>query len=184
MIKKMFVKNGYNFDLIDLVIDDNDLAFWNSLMEYYPIWDKIKKENEIGCRIEEYALKFGFDVKKDAWIVTRLINKLLYEENPLVISDTMKKLYEYIPSNETEKRILENLFARFSYKLPDVKMKDNCSIMNEVAGLNYCSDSVLFNATVEEMIENEKECTNLSKKKEKKLVNNIKNSIPRKNVLF
>ena len=46
--KKMFVKNGNVFHQIDLVIDDTDLIFWKSLLDYYPIWDKIKKENVVG----------------------------------------------------------------------------------------------------------------------------------------
>ena len=38
MIKKMFVKRGYSFLLVDLVIDENDLDLWMNLIDYYPLW--------------------------------------------------------------------------------------------------------------------------------------------------
>lgn len=183
--KKMFIKNGSVFHQIDLVIDDTDLASWKSLMDYYPIWDKIKKENMVGFSAEDYAEIFGFDVKKDAWVVSKLLGNILYEDNPLVISDSIKKLYEYVPTNDIEKSIVENLFKRLSYKASDIKMKPKCSIMNEVAGLNYCLDSEMFDSMLDEMIDNEIECNpDISKKKVKKLRVNVKSSIPRKSILF
>ena len=185
MVKKMFVRKGEQFVLIDLVIDSSNLDLWKSIMDYYPIWNDIEKNGIVVCSAEEYAKQFGFDVKKDSWEVCKLLGKLLYETDPLVISDTFKKLYEYVPKNDREKIFLENIFKCLSYKMPDIKIKPRCNIMNEVAGINYGDDSNVFNSIVDDMIDNEIECNpDISKKKIKKLRVNVRNSIPRKNALF
>ena len=101
------------------------------------------------------------------------------------IKSVVKKLYEYVPKNDREKIFLENIFKCLSYKMPDIKIKPRCNIMNEVAGINYGDDSNVFNSIVDDMIDNEIECNpDISKKKIKKLRVNVRNSIPRKNALF
>lgn len=184
MIKKMFVKKGYSFLLVDLVIDEKDLDLWMNLIDYYPLWKTISKDTKIES-IEEYSKDKNFDVNKDSWEISNLFNKVIFEDNPLVISDAIKKLYVYVPKNDKEKLILENIFSRFSYKIPNVELKNKNSMMNAVAHYNYLEGEKTFEYMVDEMIENEKECNpKLSKKKEKKLAINIKNSVPSKSILF
>ena len=185
MVKKMFVRKGEQITLIDLVIDEIDLDLWKSLMSYYPIWDDIKKNRGDISSIEEYAEEIGFDVEKDTWVVLKLFNKILNEDNPLVISDAFKKLSEYVPKNEKEKLFIENIISRFSFKMSDMNIKKNNNFINTVAGSNFLNSNDEYDLMIDDMIENEKECNpELSKKKEKKLRIEVKKSIPRKGSLL
>ena len=184
MIKKMFVKRGYSFLLVDLVIDENDLDLWMNLIDYYPLWKDMSKDIEVKS-IEEYAEDKNFNVNKDSWEISNLLKRIVFEDNPLVISNAIKKLYVYVTKKNKKKLFLENIFNRFSYKIPNVELKNKDSMMNTVAHYNYLEGEKVFEDMVCEMVENEKECnSNLSKKKEKKLAINIKNSIPSKSILF
>lgn len=185
MVKKMFVRKGEQITLVDLVIDETDLDLWKSLMIYYPIWDDINKNRSNISSVEEYAEESCFDIEKDAWIVLKLLKKILNEDNPLVISDSFKKLCEYVPKNEKEKIFVENIINRFSFKISNMDIKRNNNFVNTVAGSNYLNANDEYNSMIDEMIENEKDGNpNLSKKKEKRLRIDVKKSIPRKNCLL
>lgn len=185
MVKQMFVKDGSQFMLIDLVIDGTDLEFWKSLMDYYPIWGEISKKGDRVASIEEYAEEFDFVVERDTWVVSKLLGKILYEDNPLVISDAFKKLCEYVPKNLREKQFIENIFRRFSFKMTNLCINKGNSFTNAVANRNFWNENDEFDLMLDEMIENEKECNpELSKKKEKKLKIEVKKSIPRKGNLL
>ena len=177
MVKNIFVKKGYSFLLINLIIDEKDIDTWMDLIDYYPLWKNIDKEDFI-------KEKDAF-VENESWEISKLFKRIVFEDNPLVISDALKKIYSYVPKNDKEKIILENILSRLSYKVPNIKFKNKNSIMNSVAQYNYIDGEKVFNDMVMEMIDNEKECNpNLSHNKEKKLVISIKNSIPNKSILF
>ena len=185
MVKQMFIKNGESIVKIDLVIDTTDLDFFKFLMDYYPIWKDIEKEGIIVSSFEKYAEELKFDVKKDTWIVSKLLDKILNETNPLVISDSYKKLCEYVPKNEKEKYFVENIFNRFSYKMCDIKMKKDNSFINSVAVRNYCYEDSSYDEMVNDMIDDELEFNpELSNRKKKRIMLNIKKSIPKKSCLF
>ena len=186
MVKHFFVKSGNVIQLMDLVIDENEFENTKYYIDNLPCLYNFLDGWVDYDTFEDCVKALKYDYKKEPTPISKLLNIIIANDNPLVISDAIKKLYSYVPKPGLERIVLNALFKHLSFRISEIELNNNVNLMNAVAFKKYCETSEEYNSIVDEMIENEKISSDkkISKTKEKKLRSNIASSIPRKNTLL
>lgn len=113
--RKIIVKNGENYELDKLVIEEEDFHYTKYYTDNLPcLYNYLDGGNYKS--FEDCVNKLGYDYKKDPCELSILLNRILDNDNPLIISDTFKKLVNYNPHVGIEQCVYEGLLEHFSLK--------------------------------------------------------------------
>ena len=159
MVKQMFVKLGNEVQLIDLVIDETEFESTKYYIDNLPCLYNFLDGWVNYPSFKECVEALKFDYKKDQNQISKLLEIIINNTNPLVISDAINKLFRYVPKPGLERIILETLFGHFSFRVNNIDLEKNRSLMNAIAFKNYGENSSEYNAMFDEMIDNERKCS-------------------------
>lgn len=134
MERKIIVKNGDNYELDRLIINEDEFESTKYYIDNLPCMYNYLDGWVPYDSFEDCVQKLGYDYKKEPTEMSIYLNKILDNDNPLVVSDTFKKLVNYKPHVGIEECFHEGLLQHFSLRRDDDNSCvpiDEYNIMND-----------------------------------------------------
>lgn len=119
MERKIIVKNEEKYDLLNLVIDEKDFNYTKYYTDNLPCMYNYLDGGHYDS-FEDCVQKLKYDYKKDPTFLSIHLNRLLDNDNPLVVSDALRNIIQFTPPNSLESCFQEGLLEHFSITQPDV----------------------------------------------------------------
>ena len=116
MEKRIIVQNGNNYELDRLVIDDKEFPDTKYYIDNLPCMYNYLDGWGHYDSFEDCVKKLKYDYKKDPCELSVLLNRLVDNDNPLIVSDTFKKIINYESHIGIETCMHDGLLEIFSLR--------------------------------------------------------------------
>ena len=120
MERKIIVKNGDKYDLLNLVIDEEDFYYTKYYVDNLPCMYNYLDGGIRYDSFEDCVQKLNYDYKKKPTFLSIHLNRLLDNDNPLIVSDAVNKLVHFKSNASLDMIIQEGLLEHFSITKPDI----------------------------------------------------------------
>ena len=127
MKRKIIIKNDDKYELYDLNIDEKDFNYTKYYTDNLPCMYNYLDGGHYES-FEDCVQKLKYDYKKDPTFLSIHLNRLLDNDNPLIVSDAFNKLIGFVPPNSLESCFQEGLLEHFSINSPDIEY---CNVLVE-----------------------------------------------------
>ena len=126
MERKILVSEDDKYNIYNLNIDEEDFNYTKYYINNLPcLFNYLDGRNYES--FEDCVSKLNYDYKKNPCELSIYLNKILDNDDPLIISDTVNKLIHFTSNASLEMAVQEGLLAHFS-----IENNDNSTSMVEL----------------------------------------------------